>query len=93
MIQKCIECNGKMSEIKLMMAWRPAVNIIYIANAIDDYSTEVTIAYEARDYYITILFPVSFLKVVEIAEKRESRKKFCFFGVLTKDFFGDWVLR
>ena len=54
MIQKCIECNGKMSEIKLMMAWRPAVNIIYIANAIDDYSTEVTIAYEARDFYVKI---------------------------------------
>ena len=53
MIQKCIECKGKISEIKLMMAWRPAVNIIYIANAIDEYSTEVTIAYEARDYYLS----------------------------------------
>ena len=79
MIQKCIECNGKMSEIKLMMAWRPAVNIIYIANAIDDYSTEVTIAYEARDYYITILFPVSFLKVVEIVEKTRIPKKIVVF--------------
>ena len=77
MIQKCIECNGKMSEIKLMMAWRPAVNIIYIANAIDDYSTEVTIAYEARDYYITILFPVSFLKVVEKCRKNENPEKNC----------------